>query len=69
MVFEENRHYPILENIIAPMETKLNKYFKNVPCLFYFDTVIDPHTKLDRIEYLITEFYKNRYDESNIHEL
>lgn len=57
-IFAEFRNDPILVDIIALVEVKFNKCFQNSPYLFYFSTIIDLHTKLNGMEYLVTEFHK-----------
>lgn len=55
----------VLQDIIAHIETKLNKYFKEFPFIFYFTAIMDLPIKLNGCKYLVNMFHeKTGYDGS-----
>ena len=46
-VFSMYRNDNFLHGIIAPMEVKFNKYFEELPYIFYFAAIMGPRLKLN----------------------
>ena len=57
-LFHTYQHDSLLEDIIALMEEKFNKYLKHFLTIFYFVTIMDPRIKFEGCKYLLENFYE-----------
>ena len=57
-IFSECRNIDSIRDIIAPMEKKFNKYFKEFSFIFYFAAIMNPKIKFNGYKFYLKIFMK-----------